>query len=119
MGVDILGIDILGVDIPALPNLSIFCPFYLLSSYVLSYPDRVHVCFCNWRDFTFNLSSKEQTEIENHKILLQNSDLYTCTYVDHCSKRVFITEFLKQRLYILGYYSQHKINFLLFEIFLL
>ena len=63
MGVDILEIHILGVDIPALPHLSIFCPFYLLSCYVLSYPDCVHVCFCNPRDFIFNLSSKEQFEI--------------------------------------------------------
>ena len=63
MGVDILGIHILGVDIPALPHLSNFRPFYLLSSYVLSYPHCIHVRFCNWRDFTFNLSSKEQIEI--------------------------------------------------------
>ena len=73
-----MGVDILGVDILALPHLSIFCPFYLLSSYVLSYPDRVHVRFCNQRDFTFNLSSKEQIEIENHKILHLNTDLYIC-----------------------------------------
>ena len=49
MGVDILGIHILGVDIPALPHLSIFRPFYLLSS-----------CFVVPQ---FNLSSKEQIEI--------------------------------------------------------